>query len=88
MSDDQSSTLTLVGRAETLGKKYPSWIEKAILILGIAIAIIFGDWMWQSSGWPKSLLWLTSICLLPLFATLFTDLFSRIIYYIHSSNHK
>ena len=77
----------LINRDEKIGKKYPGIIERFGLLISISCCILIGRWLWLSSSLPSSLVWFTSICILPVIAMISAELIGRITQRLHTRNH-
>ena len=85
MQADGNST-TLSGRQETHGRKYPEILEKLVLLITIAVAIMAGQWIWTESDWSAITLWPAIICGLPLGTLFIAEMLARVIQRIHAGN--
>ncbi|MDP6899627.1 MAG: hypothetical protein QGF94_02185 [Candidatus Thalassarchaeaceae archaeon] len=74
---------TLMGRTETHGRPYPHLGEKFGVLLSIVIVVYLGCWMWSDSGWANPILWITSICGLPLLTMFLAEMFGKIVHTLH-----
>ena len=81
--DGQERSKTLINREETHGHEFPILIEKFGFILSIVLAVFIGQWMWSVSGWPALVLWLVTVCGLPLGVLLLGEMLARITQKIH-----
>ena len=79
--------INLIGREEKVGSIYPSIVEKIGMLLSISCCIIVGRWLWLSSNLPSTVLWFTSICLLPIIALVIAELIGRFCQNIHIKSH-
>ena len=84
MVDDE---INLIGREEKIGRRYPSITERIGMLLSISICIIVGRWLWLSSNLLSTVLWLTSICVLPIITLIMAELIGRFYQRIHTKNH-
>ncbi len=82
----EGATTTLVGRQETHGRKYPSLIEKLVLLATIVTAIMAGQWIWTQSNWPAIAMWPAIVCGLPLGTLFVTEMLARVIQKINTGN--
>ena len=83
---ESEGPMTLIGRKETHGRRYPGLLEKMILLTLLVVAVITGKWMWVESDWSAVVLWPAIICGLPLGTLILTEMLSRIIQRIHVSS--
>ncbi len=49
----------------------------------LAFVVYLGGWMWTDSGWTNPILWITSICGLPLLTMFLAEMFGRIVHTLH-----
>jgi uncharacterized membrane protein YfcA len=75
--------MTLVGRQETHGRRYPGLVERLGFLISIIAAILIGQWMWAELDWSGFALWPITICGLPLGAALLGEMLARVIQRIH-----
>ena len=85
MSADEG-VMTLLGRQETHGRRYPGILEKFGFVIAITIAIFVGQWLWTESEWSTVVLWAVTICGLPVGTLLLGEGVARIILRIHGSS--
>ena len=76
---------TLTQRQETHGKSYPNLLEKVGFLVALSTAICCGFWLWEHSDWPDIALWISTICLLPIFTVLIGETIARLIQFLHKS---
>jgi uncharacterized membrane protein (DUF2068 family) len=77
--EEELNQLTLMGRTEIKGKKYPMYLERLGLICSIIITIIITVGIWNNLDWPTWINIFFSACLAPLFALSFAEIIGRII---------
>ncbi|MDE0708383.1 MAG: hypothetical protein OSB33_05480 [Candidatus Poseidoniales archaeon] len=82
MGKDEGA-MTLVGRQETHGRRYPSFAERLSFLITIVTAVLIGRWVWIESDWSGSVLWPVTVCGLPLGALLLGEMLARVIQRIH-----
>ena len=80
---ESEGPMTLIGRKETHGRRYPGLLEKMILLILVVVAVMVGQWMWTESDWPTLALLSATICGLPLGTLILTEVLSRIVQTIH-----
>ena len=83
---DEGNATTLSGRQETHGRKYPDILEKLVLLITIAAAIMAGQWIWTESGWSAITLWPAIICGLPFLTLFVAEMLARVIQRIHTDS--
>lgn len=86
--DEQGDSVTLLGRIESHGRKFPWYLEKITFLLAIFSAILAGQWMWTESDWSEISLWFMTVCGFPFLAVFTAELVSRIIQKIHNRGIK
>ncbi len=79
---------TLTGRLESHGTRFPWYLEKLAFLLSVTGAIIFGQWMWISSGWSGTVLWPITICGLPLETVFVAESVSRMVQSVYIASSK
>ncbi|MEE3134412.1 MAG: hypothetical protein VX277_01195 [Candidatus Thermoplasmatota archaeon] len=82
--DKELNQLTLMGRTETLGKKYPIYLERFGLIFSIIISISLIILISNNLELSKGYNILFGICLAPLFALSLAEIIGRIIQYFNN----
>ena len=79
----EKGVMTLIGREETHGRRFPGILEKIGLLVSIVATIMLGQWMWSDSNLPEIALWPVTVCGLPIIAHLLGEILARIIQRIH-----
>jgi Na+/H+-translocating membrane pyrophosphatase len=79
----EKGVMTLIGREETHGRRFPGILEKIGLLVSILATIMLGQWMWSDSNLPEIALWPVTVCGLPIIALLLGEILARIIQRIH-----
>ncbi len=82
--DKELNQLTLMGRTETLGKKYPIYLERFGLIFSIIISISLTILISNQIDLPVGFNILFGVCLVPLFTLSLAELIGRIIQYFNN----
>ncbi len=83
---EELNQLTLVGRTEIKGKKYPIFLERIGLLFSISLTLYFTIHLWNNLDWPTWLNLLFSICFAPLLALSLAELIGRLIQSIKNQN--
>jgi|TARA_Y100000814_G_scaffold217801_1_gene162219 hypothetical protein len=86
--DEHGSSVTLLNRIESHGRKFPWYLEKMSFFLAILGAILVGQWMWSESDWTTSILLPMTVCGLPFVAVISAEFLSRVIQLIHTNRDK
>ena len=81
---NETTSETLLERDELEGKHYPLYIERAVFIILLFLAIFSGKWMWDNSELNRILLWVITIVILPIAVLIFTECFGRALQKIRS----
>lgn len=50
---ETESPMTLVGREEVLGKKYPLWLERIGIFISVITGVFFAYWCIVMNEWPQ-----------------------------------
>jgi len=82
--DKELNKLTLMGRTETLGKKYPIYLERFGLIFSIIISISLTILISNRIELPVGINIFFGVCLAPLFALSLAEIIGRIIQYFNN----
>ena len=80
-------SVTLVGRNEKQGRRFPMWVERLLLISVIATLYLFHSDVasfFQSQGAPNWLTFIAEWCLLPITLLILSEMISRIVQTVHS----
>lgn len=77
--EKELNQLTLIGRTETTGKKYPLFLERIGLVFSIVITIFLTTELLNYFEWSIGYNIIFYSCLAPLFALSFAEIIGRII---------
>ena len=77
--EEELNQLTLMGRIEIKGEKYPMYLERIGLFFSIIITILITLTVWNYLDLPTWINIFFSTCLAPLFALSFAEMIGRII---------
>jgi len=77
--EKELNQLTLIGRTESSGKKYPIFLERIGLIVSIIITILLTTELLNYFEWPTAYNIFFYSCLAPLFALSFAEIIGRVI---------
>ena len=81
---EELNQLTLIGRTEIKGKKYPIFLERIGLLFSISLTIFFTIYLWNNLDWPIWINVLFSICFAPLLALSLAEIIGRCIQLIYN----
>tara|TARA_Y100000588_G_C13525616_1_gene615473 strand:- start:35 stop:286 length:252 start_codon:yes stop_codon:yes gene_type:complete len=76
--------LTLIGRTEIKGGKYPIYLERLGLFFSISLTIFVTIYIWNNLDWPTWINLLFSICFAPIIALSLAEIIGRIIQLIYN----
>lgn len=62
---------------DVIGKPHPMWLERAGVLALVSGAIFLGRWMWMNEPLSEPLMWIGSICVLPLAVLLLSESWGR-----------
>ncbi|MBK00163.1 MAG: hypothetical protein CMB48_04260 [Euryarchaeota archaeon] len=81
---EELNKLTLIGRTEIKGKRYPIFLERFGLLFSIILTIFLTFTIWNEF---EEYIWLNvllSICFAPLFALSMAEIIGRLIQYLQN----
>ena len=81
---EELNRLTLIGRTEIKGKKYPIFLERIGLLFSISLTIFLTITLWNNLDWPTWINLLFSVCFAPLLALSLAEIIGRCIQLIHN----